>query len=861
MSNQTPRKPGEDPVKKPVEEPVESPGDKPVVDGQTLHRHLMKVWDNWPGWGTLAAVNHTSIGLRFLITGLVFFIIGGVLAMLIRTQLALPEQSIVDVRTYNQLFTMHGTIMMFLFAIPALEGLAVYLIPKMIGARDLVFPRLSSFGYYCYLFGGMIVLAGLFLGIAPDSGWFMYTPLSSQEYAPGPGSDFWLLGITFVEISAVAAGVELTVSILRSRAPGMTLGRMPLFCWYILGMALMIVFGFPPLILASIMLELERAAGLPFFIPEAGGDPLLWQHLFWLFGHPEVYIIFLPAAGIVSTLIPVFCGRPMIGYRWLVLSVILTAFTSFALWVHHMFTVGIPHVAQAFFSIASMLIAIPTGVQVFAWLATIWVGRVRFELPMLWVFGFLVIFVCGGLTGVMIALVPFNWQVHDTHFIVAHFHYVLVGGMYFPMIAGLYYWLPHMTGKMPSQRTGRWAFWLTFIGFNTTFLLMHLTGLLGMPRRIYTYEAGVGWDWLNLLSSLGGFIMAVGVALTFLDLLLHWRFGRDATQNPWQADTLEWATPIPPPPYNFASIPTIRSRHPMWDDPKLPEFLAAGQGELVDLRHERRDTLGTEAIRARPEAIYHVPSNNWQPMLAALALSVVCISLLVRAYPLALLAVVVAAFFLLRWSWENGAQPWMAPVGEPAGPWPLHSRTADGPGRWGMIFTMMANGSLYLSLLFGWLYLVVVTPARAAMASLTPVVGWLLTSGALLLVATLWYGHLVRQVLRGQDRGLAARCYVAAALAALHCLFLLITMVRAPLDLAGSAYDSVVWLALAYSLFHGGLVVVLTLVQATRVQLGYVNAALPYEPTVLRPLWLYTLVVFLSTIVLVLVVPAGWGAA
>ncbi|MED5250774.1 MAG: cbb3-type cytochrome c oxidase subunit I, partial [Pseudomonadota bacterium] len=384
--------------------------------------------------------------------------------------------------------------MMFLFAIPMLEGLAIYLIPKMIGARDLVCPRLTSLGYFCYLFGGIILTSSLIIEMAPSSGWFMYTPLSSKEFAPDLGSDFWLLGITFVEISALSAGVELVVSILRTRTQGMALHKMPLFAWYILAMALMIVVGFPPLILGSVLLELERAVGMPFFQIAGGGDPILWQHLFWLFGHPEVYIIFLPAAGIISTLIPVFAGRPIVGYGWVVAAITIMGFISFGLWVHHMFTIGIPQLAQAFFSAASMLVAVPTAIQVFVWIATLWLGKPKMKLPMLWVMGFLIIFVCGGLTGVMLALVPFNWQVHDTHFVVAHMHYVLVGGMFFPLIAGLYYWLPLFSGRMPSENLGRWGFWLTFLGFNGTFLIMHWTGLLGMPRRIYTYEAGSGWE-------------------------------------------------------------------------------------------------------------------------------------------------------------------------------------------------------------------------------------------------------------------------------------------------------------------------------------------------------------------------------
>lgn len=560
-----------------------------------LHKNFAKVWDNLPGWGNLAAVNHTSISQRFMLTGVIFFLVGILLAMLIRSQLALPGQTLITADLYSQVFTMHGTIMMFLFAIPVLEGAAMYLIPKMIGTRDLVFPRLSALGYYCYLFGGLILLSSLVLGIAPNSGWFMYTPLSSDDYSAGAGSDFWLLGVTFVEISAVSAGIELTVSILRTRAPGMSLSKMPIFCWYILAMALMIVFGFPPLILASILLELERAAQMPFFDPNAGGDPILWQHLFWLFGHPEVYIIFLPAAGMVSTILPVFAGRPLVGYRWVVLSVIITGFISFGLWVHHMFTVGIPHLAQAFFSVASMLVAIPTGIQIFVWLTTLWVGRVRFELPMLWIFGFLFIFVCGGLTGVMLALVPFDWQVHDTHFVVAHFHYVLIGGMFFPLIAALYYWLPHFSGRMPSMRMGRWAFGLVFVGFNSTFLIMHLTGLLGMPRRVFTYESGLGWDWLNLSSSIGGFVLAIGILMLVLDVTLHFRYGRKASSNPWQADTLEWATGMPPVSYNFASIPEVKSRHPLWDDPSLINSIPAGEHGLKSIKHGRRELYGTDA--------------------------------------------------------------------------------------------------------------------------------------------------------------------------------------------------------------------------------------------------------------------------
>ncbi|OOG21017.1 cytochrome c oxidase subunit I [Thioalkalivibrio denitrificans] len=823
---------------------------------------LQRVWANLPGIGTLAAVNHTSIGLRFMITGAVFFLIGGVLAMLVRTQLALPEQDILSPEIYNQVFTMHGTVMMFLFAIPILEGFAIYMIPKMIGARDLVFPRISSLGYYCYLFGGLIILSSLVLGIAPDAGWFMYTPLSGQEYSPGPGSDFWLLGITFVEISAMAAGIELTVSILRSRANGMSLTRMPLFCWYILAMSLMIVFGFPPLILASVLLEIERAAGLPFFEVAGGGDPVLWQHLFWLFGHPEVYIIFLPAAAIVSTLIPVFAQRPIVGYRWIVLSIILTGFISFGLWVHHMFTVGIPHLAQAFFSVASMLVAVPTAIQVFAWLATLWSGRVIYSLPMLWIIGFLVVFVCGGLTGVMLALVPFNWQVHDTHFVVAHLHYVVVGGMFFPLMAGLYYWLPLFSGRQPSQRLGRLGFWLTFTGFNVTFLLMHLTGLLGMPRRIYTYEAGLGWDWLNLLSSVGGFIMAAGIAVIIVDVALHLRFGRPTPRNPWKADTLEWSLDTPPPPYNFASLPPVRTRHPLHEHPDLQTSIAAGEHGLPSAEHGRREIYGSDAVTARVREIIHLPTNSWLPLLAALSLAVVCVSLLVRVYEVALLGVVGAAVFLLRWSWVNGAHPQMAPLteDEPVNP-PLHSRTCDGPGLWGMVVTLMANGALYLSLLFGWFYLWTVAPNWSPPDSQAMSLWLVLASGIFLTLATFRHHRIARRLAAGGATGLHRRLWQTAVLGAIHVAVLIGAVSDASLAPTDNAHDAVLLVMCLYLLFHGALCTVLTAMQAMRAARGYVSVRLPYEPQVLRLLWLYTLGVFWLSAAAFLLLPPAWSGA
>ncbi len=833
---------------------------QPATDPDQLRDDFNAVWGNPRGWRALTIVNHTTIGLRFMVTGAVFFLIGGLLAMLIRTQLALPEQDIIAPDLYNQLFTMHGTVMMFLFAVPMMEGLAVYLIPKMIGARDLVFPRLSALGYYCYLFGGIILCSSMLWDIAPKAGWFMYTPLSSAAHTPGPNSDFWLLGITFVEISAVSAGVELVVSILRTRAPGMALNKMPIYAWYILVMAMMIVVGFPPLILGSILLELERAAGLPFFDVSRGGDPVLWQHLFWLFGHPEVYIIFLPAAGIVSTLLPVFCQRPLVGYRWVVLGILTTGFISFGLWVHHMFTVGIPHLAQAFFSAASMLVAIPTGVQVFAWLATLWLGRPVYHVPMLWLVGFLIIFVCGGLTGVMLALVPFDWQVHDTHFVVAHMHYVLVGGMFFPLLAGLYYWLPHFSGRMPSERLGKWGFWLVFIGFNVTFLIMHWTGLMGMPRRIYTYETGLGWDMPNLVSSVGSFIMAAGIATVLLDIVLHFRFGQPAPENPWKADTLEWATCLPPSAYNFVSLPAVHGRHPLWDNPDLPRSIAAGEHSLAVIDHGRRETWGTDPLTGKPREIIHLPGNSWWPLIASLFIGVVCISLLVKVYPLAAVASIAAIIVLLRWSWENGTHPLAAPDAkvQPGDP-PLHSRTQDGPGLWGMAVTLLANGALYLALLFGWFYLWTVSPNWQAPDTLVFSPWLLLASTLLLSLAYAWQRRALLRLRRGDDQGLAGHLWVTAALGLAHVALLLACLLGSELAPRGSAHDAVVTVMLVYSLLHGALACVLSALQALRVGYGYVNAGAPYEPLVVEQWWLYSLCVLWASYVALVLFPPTFG--
>ncbi len=612
---------------------------------------LARVWYSprgFPGWFT--QVNQRMIGQRFIVTAFVFFIMAGALALVMRLQLLQPENDLIGPNVYNQLLTVHGTTMMFLYAIPVMEGFAIFAAPMMIGTRDMAFPRLNAFGYYVYLIGGITFFGSLFLGVAPEVGWFSYVPLASKLYSPGLGVGIWTTMITFIEVSALTAAVELVVTILKLRAPGMSLNRMPLFVWSALVMALMIIFAMPAVIVSSTLLILDRIVDTQFYVVESGGQPLLWQHLFWFFGHPEVYIIMLPGLGLVSTIIATFTGRPVFGYTALVLSLVAIGFVSFGLWVHHMYTTGLPHLSMSFFMAASAMIAIPSGVQVFCWLASLWGARIRFATPMLFVLGFFVIFVAGGLTGVMVASVPFDSQVHDTYFVVAHFHYVLIGASVFPAIAGLYYWYPKMTGRLMSERLGRWSFGLAFVGFNVTFFPQHQLGLEGMPRRVYTYIAELGWGDLNLVSTVGAYVLGVGFMLTFYNAWRSLRRGAVAGDNPWNAPTLEWATSSPPPPYNHRFIPVVHSRWPVWDWARgMPRGVVSG------LRDDRREVLVTSVMDAEPVAVQVLPRPTIYPLVSAVAASTGFVGLLLHP------VFFVIGFFLVfltfvAWFWPR--RPW-----------------------------------------------------------------------------------------------------------------------------------------------------------------------------------------------------------
>jgi cytochrome c oxidase subunit I+III len=786
-----------------------------------LHHELSAIWGTPKGWAQLSAVNHTILGKRFMLAAFIFFAIGGLLAMLIRVQLATSSTAFVGPDVYAQLFTMHGTVMMFLFAIPMFEGLAMYLLPKLLGTRDLAFPRLSAYGFWCYVFGGSILIVAMLVGVAPDSGWFMYTPLSSSAYSPGINADVWLLGITFVEISALSAAIEIVVTILKLRAPGMSLARMPIMAWYLLITALMMLFGFPPLILGSILLELERAFDLPFFDPTRGGDALLWQHLFWLFGHPEVYIIFLPAAGAVSMMIPTFARHELVGYKSVVVAVIAVAFLSFGLWVHHMFTVGIPHLALAFFSAASGLVAIPTAVQFFAWIATLAQGRPRYDVPMLYLGGFFFIFILGGLTGVMLAMVPFNWQAHDTHFVVAHLHYVLVGGFVFPMMAAIHYWLPHIFGRVSEHRLSVPAFWLIFVGFNLTFFMMHFTGLRGMPRRVDVYPAEAGWDWLNLLSSVGSFIMTIGFALFVVDLIIQLRFGRAFRRNLWGARTLEWAMPTPPAPYSFASLPTVSDRADRIDPDTLGTELAAGKGYLGHARNGWQEVLGVTLSEGSPEMVVVLPRRTYKPLISGLLTGAFVLCLLFKLYWLAPVFLVLTVASLLAWSHGTGTTQDLGELpigkGETA---PVHWETQKPPSWWAAVFACAADATLFASLLFGGLFLWLVAPVWPPQNVFAPPSA-LIALAAFITVAAAGLGrNAVRSLLAGRSPVLWLSLTLLAQLVAVLAFMLLALQVPQPTSHAQQATLFVIFL---YGAIRAAIAALFAGYGLWRVRAGYVS--------------------------------------
>jgi cytochrome c oxidase subunit I len=530
-----------------------------------------------PGWLArvhewVVTVDHKRLGVMYVMAGLAFFLIAGLEASVMRWQLAAAGNTVVSPQVFNRLFTMHGTTMVFLVGIPIVFGFANFLVPLMVGARDLAFPRLNAFGFWAFLFGGLLLYfsflggEGLYgAGSAPDVGWFAYAPLTGRAFSPGNSTDYWNLSILVMGFGTVATAINLITTTLTMRCRGMTLGRLPLYVWMMLVVSGMTVMALPPLSAAQIMLLLDRFLGAHFFDTQAGGSAVMWQHFFWFFGHPEVYILMVPGFAFVSEIIPVFSRKVIFGYPMVVAASLAIGFLSMTVWAHHMFAVGMGAPLNSAFAASTMLIAVPTGIKIFNWVATMYGGRIRFATPMLFACAFLFQFLCAGLTGIMLSVVPFNWQVTDTYFVVAHFHYVLVGSLVFTIFGAIYYWFPKVTGRLLSERLGRWHFWLFVVGFNVTFLPMHWLGMIGMPRRIYTYPADRGWDFWNFVASLGVLFQAAAVLVFLVNVAIALRRGERAGDDPWDAWTLEWATTSPPPPYNFETVPVVGSRRPLWD--------------------------------------------------------------------------------------------------------------------------------------------------------------------------------------------------------------------------------------------------------------------------------------------------------
>jgi cytochrome c oxidase subunit I len=526
----------------------------------------------------IMTVDHKRIGILYLLSATVFFMVGGFEALLMRIQLAQPENKFLSPDMYNQIFTMHGTTMIFLAVMPLAAGFGNYLIPLLLGARDMVFPKLNALSYWTFLFGGLFMYSSFLFGGAPNDGWFSYAPLTEKFYSPTHGMDFWIMGILLLGFATTIGSINFIVTIIQLRAPGMTLARLPLFVWTMFVTSFLAVFSLPSLTTAVLLLFLDRELGAHFYNVAQGGSALLWQHLFWFFGHPEVYILILPAMGIVSEVIPVFSGKPLFGYKAVVFSAIGIGFLGFTVWAHHMFATGMPSTTLLFFAADSFLIGVPTGVKIFSWLGTMWKGKLRFATPMLFAVGFVAMFLIGGLDGIHLAVVPVDWQLTDTYYVVSHLHYVLFGGAIFGIFSGVYYWFPKITGRRLHEGLGRWHFWLMFIGMNLVFMPMHILGIQGMPRRIYTYGAGRGWEIWNFIETIGAFIIAVGMLIFIINFFVSLRQKATNEADPWDGYTLEWKTTSPPPVYNFDKIPTVRGLRPLWDE-KHPELADWKAGE------------------------------------------------------------------------------------------------------------------------------------------------------------------------------------------------------------------------------------------------------------------------------------------
>jgi cytochrome c oxidase subunit 1 len=599
------------------------------------------------GW--ITTIDHKRIGVLYGVTAFIFFLAGGIEALLIRLQLATPNGKILTAQVYNQVFTMHGTTMVFLVIMPLSAAFFNYLVPLQIGARDVAFPRLNAFSYWMFLLGGLFLYSSLLLGGMPNGGWFGYAPNTSITYSPGHNIDFWVFGLLILGIGSTASAANLIVTTINMRAPGMRLLRMPIFSWMSLVANFLLLFAMPVITIALFLLMFDRLWGTHFFDPLAGGDPVLWQQLFWIFGHPEVYILVLPAMGIVSEIMPVFSRKPLFGYPVMVFSGIAIGFMGWGVWVHHMFAVGLGPVATAAFSVSTMLIAVPTGVKIFNWLGTMWGGSLRFKTPMLFAIGFVAMFTIGGLSGVTHALVPADRQQTDTYYIVAHFHYVLFGGSILGLFGGIYYWYPKIFGRLLDDTLGKWHFWVMLIGFNMTFGPFHILGLQGMPRRIYTYPSYMGWNVLNMISTIGAFVIAAGVLIFIYNVWFTHRQGVAAPEDPWDARTLEWITPNPTPDYNYVEVPVVTHQDDFWH----MKYTEDESGRLVRVAPSSRFIQR----RATAEDHIHMPSPSYWPLVAAFGLPIIAYGLIYKIYAVSGVGVLVLLSGIYAWASEPSTEP------------------------------------------------------------------------------------------------------------------------------------------------------------------------------------------------------------
>jgi cytochrome c oxidase subunit I+III len=625
----------------------------PAVDIDSVEHEarLAELWETAPGLkGFLSSVDHKEIGIRYIVTAFIFLALGGIEALVIRLQLAGPNLTLLTPAEYNQFFSTHGMTMIFLYAAPILSGFSNYLWPLLLGSRDMAFPRLNALSYWIYLASGLFLYAGFLTGNGPNDGWFNYVPYASRDFNPGLNQDFYALGMVFLGVSTTVGSANFVVTAFRTRAPGMSINRIPIMVWGTLTASVANLLVVPAVSLAFFMLWMDRQFSTHFFDTAGGGQPLLWQHLFWIFGHPWVYAIVLPAMGMVSDGLPVFCRRPLVGYSLVALATVATMILGFGVWVHHMFATGLPGLGLSFFSGASIVITLPSAVAVFAWLATIWLGRPVTTTAFLFFSSMILLFVIGGVSGFMTASVPVDWQLTDTYFVVAHIHYVLIGINVFPVVGAMYFWFPKMTGRMLDERLGRWNFWTMFIGFNLAFLPMHLTGLLGMPRRVYTYASYGGWGTLNLITSIGSFVFAAGVLMLFINVMKSLRSGAAAGRNPWDAPTLEWAVSSPPPAYNFAVIPTVASRHPLWED-RLGTEGARSSLDRGMLLAEGKETIGTSGLDAEPDMVLEMPKDSFAPISLTVGMSILFVGLLLKLWVAAIVGAVVCCLALMAWFW------------------------------------------------------------------------------------------------------------------------------------------------------------------------------------------------------------------